>query len=169
MNAPPVALEPGETVVMAGGRSWHFWLYTVVCLPMLCAMLPVAALPFVLSGQYWLTQRRLIFKSPLGQPKSVRLSELTGLDLVSTRATLTLRTAQQSVTVRFAEHFHRLWGALVLLSEFPVPQQLGAPQVQYRASPATVKFPGGWQQGYAVNFNRSGVFLPNENARHTAP
>jgi hypothetical protein len=35
---PPVALEPGEAIVMSGGRSWHFWLYTVVFLPMLCAM-----------------------------------------------------------------------------------------------------------------------------------
>ncbi len=84
----------------------------------------------------------MIFKPSLGQPKSVRLSDRVGIDLVSTRATLTLKSRQGNVTVRFAEHFHPLWGALILLSEFPVPQQLGAPQVQYRASAATVKFAG---------------------------
>lgn len=168
MNAPPVALDPGEVVVMSGSRSWHFWLYTIVFLPLLCAMLPVAALPFLLSGQYWLTQRRLIFKSPLGQPKSLLLSELREVDVVATRATLTLRTSTDSVTIRFAEHFHRLWGALVLLGELPVPQQTGTPQVQYRASATTAKFKGGWQHGYSVNFNDTVVFLPNERARNTA-
>jgi hypothetical protein len=167
MTQPPIPLDPGETVVLEGGRSWHFWLYTAVFVPLLCAMLPVAALPFVLSGRYWLTQRRLIFKSPLGQPRSLFLSELQNVEVVSPRATLTLRTARESVTIRFAEHFHRLWGALVLLGELPVPQQVAPPQVQYRASAGTAKFPGGWQQGFAVNFNRSVVFLPNEDARRT--
>lgn len=168
MNSSPLPLEPGETVVLCGGRSWHFWLYTLIFTPLLCAMIPAAVLPFVLSGRYWLTQRRLIFKSPLGRAKCLALAELTGVEVVATRATLTLRSKHDTITIRFAEHFSRLWGALVLLGELPVPDDVATPQVQYRASPATVKFPGGWQQGFAVNFNRRMVFLPNEKPRKTA-
>lgn len=165
MTPPPLPLEPGETVVLSGGRSWHCWLYTIAFAPALCALLPLAALPWLFSGRYWLTQRRLIFAAPLGQPKVARLADLTCVGIKASTARLIVRTPQGSITVRFAEDFNRLWGALVLLTELPVPQQTAAPQVRYLSSAATAKFPGGWQQGYAVNFNRSLVFLPNEKPR----
>lgn len=168
MNPPPIPLEPGETVVLSGARGWHFWLWTGVFVPMLCALLPLAVIPFLISGRYWLTQRRLIFKSPLGQPKSLRLADITGIELNAPRATLTVTTGRESITIRFAQHFARLAGAIQLMNELPVPEQGGAPQVKFVTSAATAKFPGGWQQGYAVNFNRSVVFLPNERARNTA-
>jgi hypothetical protein len=166
MNPPPIALEPGETIVISGGRSWHFWLYTLAFVPALCALLPLAVLPFLFSGRYWLTQRRLIFAAPIGPVKSLQLVDITGIDITSKRATITFKGAPQNITVRFAEDFHRLWGAVVLLSELPVPQQVSQPQVRFLASAATAKFPGGWQQGYAVNFNRSLVFIPNERPRN---
>lgn len=168
MNALPIPLEPGETVVIAGGRSWHFWLWTLAFSPLLCALLPVCAIPFLISGNYWLTQRRLIFKSPLGQPKSVVLSELTAVDFDMRTAKVELKTSKESITVRYAQHFARLSGAIALLSELPVPQQVGTPQVKFVSSPANAKFPGGWQQGHVVNFNRTVVFLPNEKPRNTA-
>jgi hypothetical protein len=93
------------------------------------------------------------------------LTDITGVDITASRATLTFKGKPQNITIRFARDFQRLWGAIVLLSELPVPAQSGQPQVRYFASAATAKFPGGWQQGYAVNFNRSLVFLPNEKAR----
>lgn len=165
MTPPPIALEPGETVVLSGGRSWHVWLYTLAFAPALCALLPLAALPWLFSGRYWLTQRRLLFAPPLGPVKTVRLADITGVDLKASTAKLTVRTPQGHVTVRFAQDFARLWGALVLLTELPVPPQTAAAQVRYLGSVATAKFPGGWQQGYAVNFNRRVVFLPNEKPR----
>jgi hypothetical protein len=165
MTPPPIALEPGETVVLSGGRSWHVWLYTIAFAPALCALLPLAALPWLFSGRYWLTQRRLIFAPPIGPVKTARLADITGVSLKASTAKLTVRTPQGSITVRFAQDFARLWGALVLLTELPVPEQTAAAQVRYLGSVATAKFPGGWQHGYAVNFNRRVVFLPNEKAR----
>lgn len=168
MNPPPIPLEPGETVVLAGSRGWHFWLWTAVFVPMLCAFVPLAVIPFLVSGHYWLTQRRLIFKSPLGQPKSLRLADITGIEITSRRATVTVNAGKESITIRFAKDFARLVGAIQLMNELPVPEQGGAPQVKFLSSAATAKFPGGWQQGHAVNFNRLVVFLPNERARNTA-
>lgn len=168
MNASlPISLEPGETVVLSGGRSWHCWLYTLALSPLACTMLftPLVALPFFFSGQYWLTQRRLIFKAPLRDVKVIVLSSITGIDLVASRATMTVRSPAGDITLRFAEQFARLWGALALFNELPVPTSVAPPQQQFRASPATAKFPGGWQQGFAVNCNQRMVFLPNERPR----
>jgi hypothetical protein len=167
MPPPPIPLEPGETLVMSGGRSWHAWLFTIVLTPMLCAFLPLCALPWLFSGRYWLTQRRLIFKTPLGAPQVMVLKDLTDLDVVGKRATLTLKHARGSITMRFVEDFQRVWGAIILLAELPVPTQLGAPQVHYRVAPVSLTFPGGFQAGYGVSFNRQLVFLPNERPRHT--
>ena len=168
MNPPgPVPLEPGETILLAGGRSWHAWLYTIVFLPMACVMVPLCVLPWLFSGRYWLTQRRLIFKSPLGSPKVMALKDLSGIEVVGERSTLTVRHAGGSITLRFAADFRRLWGALILLGELPVPESLGTPQVRYRASPVSLVFPGGFQAGFGVSFNRRLVFLPNERPRST--
>lgn len=168
MNTPPpLPLEPGETVVLSGGRSWHCWLYTLALSPLVCSLLfaPLVAVPLLISGQYWLTQRRLIFKAPMREAKAVTLSTITTIDLVASRATMTLRFSGGDLTLRFAEGFARLWGALSLLTELPVPSQVAPAQQTFRASPATAKFPGGWQQGFAVNCNQRLVFLPNERPR----
>jgi len=155
-------------LLMSGGRSWHAWLFTIVLMPMACAMLPLFLLPWLLSGRYWLTQRRLIFKSPLGNPQVVALRDITDLRVTGKRSTLKLVHPQGTLALRFAEDFRRLWGAIILLAELPVPEQLGAPQVHYKAAPASLKFPGGWQHGFGVNFNRSLVFLPNERPKRNA-
>ncbi|MFT3711943.1 MAG: hypothetical protein QM817_30245 [Archangium sp.] len=164
---PPLPLEPGETLVMSGGRGWHAWLFTIVLMPMLCAFVPLFALPWLFSGRYWLTQRRLIFKTPLGKPQVMLLKELKNLEVVGKRATLSLQHPGGTITMRFIEDFHRVWGAILLLAELPVPTQLGAPQVHYRVAPSTLTFPGGFQAGYGVSFNRQLVFLPNERPRNT--
>lgn len=130
-------------------------------------MLPLFVLPWLISGRYWLTQRRLIFKSPLGKPQVMNLKDLSGLEVVGKRSTLSLRHPSGRITMRFVEDFHRLWGALILLTELPVPAELGAPQVQYRVARATLTFPGGYQAGMGVSFNRQLVFLPNERPRNS--
>ena len=164
---PPVALEPGETVLLSGGRNWQAWMFTFALMPMACVMMPAFLLPWVFSGRYWLTQRRLIFKSLLGSPQVMALSDLKGIEIVGRRSTLSLRHSTGTITIRFAEDFARLWGAIILLSELPVPESAGAPAVQFRASPVSLTFPGGSQAGYGVSFNRQVVFFPNDRPRNT--
>ena len=118
------------------------------------------------SGRYWLTQRRLIFKTALGKPQVMALKDLTNIEAVGKRATLSVQGAGLWITMRFVEDFRRLWGAILLLSELPVPEAVSAPVVQYRAAPVSLTFPGGSQAGYGISFNRQFVFLPNERPRN---
>jgi hypothetical protein len=167
MKPCPVPLAPGETIVLSGGRSWHAWLFTIAVLPTACMLLPIFLLPWALSGRYWLTQRRLIFQTPLGKPQVMALQDLRQVDVVGRRATLSLRHAGGSITMRFVENFASLWGAIVLLTELPVPEAVGAPVVQFRAAPMSLTFPGGYQVGYGVAFNQQLVFFPNDRPRNT--
>jgi hypothetical protein len=164
---PPIPLEPGEVVLLAGGRSWQVWLYSIVLLPMLCMLMPFALVPWAVTGRYWLTQRRLIWKPALGKPKVAPLAQIEGVDVVVKRATVGVRGPFGRFTLRFVADVHRLWGALVLFRQLPLPEAVGVPRRVVRSAP-TLRVEGrSMQQGVAVAHQGRVVFLPKEGRRDT--
>lgn len=162
----PVALADGEQVVLSGGRSWHVWLFTAALLPSLCMLIPLAALPWLFSGRYWLTQRRLIWKPMLGKVKEIALKDITAVDVVGKRSTITVRGPQGSFSLRLIQGWSRLWGALVLFRQVPVPQRISEPRTTYR-SVATMRVAGKVvQDGFGIVHAGEFVFLPREKSHH---
>lgn len=160
-------LEPGEVVLLSGGRSWHAWVYTVLFLTVGCMCFPLAAVPWLVSCRYWLTQRRLLVQTPFSF-HAVALADVSRLEVTPTRATLSLSHRGATLTLRFVEHFRDLWSALTLLREVPVPAIAEAARLTPASGPCTASFRGGFQQGYGVTFTQRFFFLPGDVPRNTA-
>jgi hypothetical protein len=161
-----VSLLDGEEVVLSGGPSWHAWLFSAALLPAVCALLPLFALPWIFTGHYWVTQLRLVWK-PLGRkPRSVMLDTITDVRVVGRRATVSTSSPQGRVSMRMVEGWKRLWGALLLFRQLPMPERLGVPRAAFQGQQAICVEGKVHQTGYGIVHKSRFTFLPQERRHH---
>jgi hypothetical protein len=72
--------------------------------------------PWLLSGRYWLTTRRLIWRRHLGRPVHLRLDEIQADRIRAFAWTQGLHVpGERAVVLRFVKGLPQLWGGILLL------------------------------------------------------
>lgn len=165
---PPFPLAEGEVVVSTGGPSWVVWVFGAALAPLLCVLVPVALLPWVVSGRFWLTQRRLIWKSRWGKPKELAIAQITQVKIVGSRQTVSVKSEQGGLTVRLSTNWRELWGALLLFRQVPLPERVGPPRASFTGQRTLCVEGGNRQEGYLVFHRDRAFFLPNQPRHHLA-
>ncbi|HUB08504.1 MAG TPA: hypothetical protein VMB50_15975, partial [Myxococcales bacterium] len=126
----------------------------------------LAAVPWFLSGRYWLTQKRIIWKRLGAKPQSMALKDIASISVGVRTFRLTLKGPTSKLTLRFVKNFKRLWGALILFRELPLPERVGTPRATYRGQRSYRMQGNVMQEGYGVLHRESFFFLPKEDAHH---
>ncbi len=150
------------------GDRWAFF-GDLVCL--LLWPIPLALWPWLLSGTYWLTTRRVIWKPRIGKAVGLSLAEI---DLERIRAgalthSLHLRGARP-LTLRFIHRIEQVWGGILLLRTpgiadaveraaqepaEPAAQEPAEPTAQEPAEPAALVWTATWTQGIHYQYGQA--------------
>ncbi|MBV9123575.1 MAG: hypothetical protein JO112_09475, partial [Planctomycetes bacterium] len=84
----------------------------------LVILLITASWPYLLSGRYWLTNRRLFWKPRLRRVRSIPLAELRECNLRARPITSSLLIrGKRRLSLRFIGGMERLWGGLMLFRQ----------------------------------------------------
>lgn len=100
----------------AGRSSDPLWLTTLITVSLMLAYGAFALWPWLLSGRYWLTTRRLIWRPNVGRAAQLPLDAPEPFALRAFAWTQTLQVrGERTLRVRFAKGLAHLWGGLLLL------------------------------------------------------
>lgn len=191
-------LEPGERELISGGFGGKvLWVWTVPlfgiavlitlgivlglvrgaagmadlgeALLYVCVFGTLGAIPYLLSGRWSLTDRRLVWRPRVGETQSIRLEEIPedGVDAVALTSTLVVRTDDRRATLGFIDGLEQLWGGILLFRnpafELPEPTDKDA-GVECLVRRAWRVEGAAAQRGYLVIRRSYGAFLPVESA-----
>ncbi|MEM7154853.1 MAG: hypothetical protein AAF799_18530 [Myxococcota bacterium] len=149
-------------ILIFGTLTTQDWVPSLVLGPLMAL---IAAVPWLRSGAYRLTNRRLSFKPSLRAVREARLSEITALEDVGDRKQgLRVLTADQKLDLRNVSKWQRLWGAILLYRiegmDEPLPPAKGrVSHVRMRCFHQTGR--GRFGRGTLVLRPTYGVFLPD--------
>lgn len=108
-----VLLVAANTTQPLEGDRWAFF-GNLLCF--LLWPIPIALWPWLLSGTYWLTTRRVIWKPRVGKAAGLPLSEIDLKHIRAGAVTHTLRLhGAQRLTLRFIHKIEQVWGGILLL------------------------------------------------------
>jgi hypothetical protein len=122
----PPQLSSDEREILRGGFGGVGWIYTFIVAVGLAAtvvLIPLGLYFWLRSSRFVLTDRRLVVKPRLGKAREVTIEQLQG-------AKVTIGSATDSVFVdgsvpfrlRYQREYEKLWGALLVVCHFPLPQ-----------------------------------------------
>lgn len=95
--------------------------------------------PWLLSGRYWLTTRRLIWRPNLGRAAQLPLFALEPAAIRAFAWTQTLQVrGERTVRVRFARGLAQLWGGLLLLQTPGLARALEEPSAAAPDTPVAL-------------------------------
>jgi len=126
----------------AGRSSDPLWLTTLITGLLMLGYAAFLLWPWLLSGRYWLTTRRLIWRPNLGHAMQVPLDALQSAAIRAFAWTQTLQVrGEQTVRVRCAAGLAQLWGGLLLLQTPGVARALEEPPASEGTSAAAPAVP----------------------------
>jgi hypothetical protein len=122
----PPQLSSDEREILRGGFGGVTWIYTLILavgLAPTVVLMPLALYFWLRSSRFVLTDRRLVVKPRIGKPREVAIEQLNG-------AKITIGSATDSVFVdgpvtlriRCQRGYEKLWGALLVMCHWPMPQ-----------------------------------------------
>lgn len=126
----------------AGRSSDPLWLTTLIMVLLMLGYTTFLLWPWLLSGRYWLTTRRLIWRPHLGRARQVPLDALQSAAIRAFAWTQTLQVrGEQTVRVRFTAGLAQLWGGLLLLQTPGVARALEEPPAAEGPAASVVLIP----------------------------
>jgi hypothetical protein len=145
---------------------------TCVALVFLPIVLLVGLWPWLRSGRYWLTTRRLVWAPYLGKRQSMSASEVAdsaiGPPLLGVMTSSLRVRCVRCLTLRYISGLERLWGALWILDEFArldlKPEHAGFEDAA--CLPATRQKGLSVVEGFLVLRPAYVAFLPSGSATH---
>jgi hypothetical protein len=131
------------------GQLWGMIVFGLFCLLM-------ALIPYLQSGRYLITNRRVFYWPTVGRSVFMRISQIERVDYKNSTSTLHLHlSTKQVIRIRYVSSARQLWGALLFYSlpymDQPVPP-LGDPATM-------IAHRGYWQEGMRMQ-NGTMVITP---------
>lgn len=123
----------------AARSSDPLWLTTLITVLSMLAYAAFLLWPWLLSGRYWLTTRRLIWRPRLGRAAQLPLASLRPAAIRAFAWTQTLQVrGERTLRVRFARGLAHLWGGLRLLQTPGLARALEAPPAAAPEAPVAL-------------------------------
>jgi hypothetical protein len=167
----PPTLSSDEREILRGGFGGIGWIYTLILAAGLAATIvltPLALFFWLRSSRFVLTDRRLVVKPRIGKVRELSIEQMQG-------AKVTIGTASDSVFVdgpvtlriRYQREYEKLWGALLVVCNWPMPQpgSLSGPGYELAAHTMRSSSEIAHQGGASVISGGQLAFLPFNSGR----